>query len=235
MTKKLLPIFTLGLAVTLPCLNADSLLTPGMIEVPATPTTLTGATMLASTGVEPVNFGTTVNPLTATVTETVYRDGINLACPAGGCLDFVYQFTDTTKGATNTFPGILERLTAASFSGFTTYFGYVANTGSNGTTTANIAPQFFSRSQNPGDVVSFSYELINVQPGQTSDLLVIATNAVNYSTNGTIGLQDGVAGSASGFSFSPTAGVPEPISMGLLGSGLALLGLVRYRQSAKKA
>ena len=234
MTKNFLTTLALGLTATLPCLYADSLMGPGTINVPATPTTLAGATQLATTGAETVNFGTTVNPLSATVTETVFRDGSNLACPAGGCLDFVYQFTDTTKGATNTFPGIIERLTAASYSGFLTDFGYVTGTGSNGTTTADVAPQFFSRSQTPGDVVSFSYELVNIQPGQTSDLLVIATNATNYATNGTIGIQDGVAGSASGFSFSPTAATPEPVSMGLLGGGLALLGIARMRK-AKKA
>ncbi len=234
MTKKLLTTFALGLTATLPCLYADTLVPPGTPFDPATPTTLTGATQLATTGVETVNFGNTVNPLSATVTETVYRDGTNLACPAGGCLDFVFQFSDTTK-PTQRFPGILERLTAASFTGFLTDYGYVANTGKDGTTTADIAPQFFGRSGAPGDVVNFGFENKNVQPGQTTDLLVVKTDAVNFSTQGSIGVQDGTAGSANGFSFSPAASsVPEPISMGLFGGGLAFLGIARWRK-AKKA
>ena len=228
MTKKLLTTLALGLTATLPCLYADTLVAPGMSGVPATPTTLTGATQLATTGVETVNFGNTSNPLSATVTQTVYRDGSNLACPAGGCLDFVFQFTDTTKGANNTFPGIIERLSSASFSGFLTNFGYVVGTGA--------APDSFGRSNNPGDAISFFFNINNVQPGQTTDLLVVKTDATSYNTNGSIGLQDGTAGNANGLSFAPaSSSTPEPVSMGLLGSGLAVLGLARLRRSSKKA
>lgn len=232
MRKNLTKLFFVGLAVSLPVLHADTLIAPGAANVPPTTTTITGDTLLATTGVEPVVFPVTPNPLSANVQEWVYSDpNANLACPTGGCLDFVYQFTDTTKGANSTYPGIIERLSGSSYTGFLTDFGYVATTGMNSSGgTADIAPNGFDRSALPGDVVAFDYQGTgDVTPGEVSDLLVIKTDAHNYVV-GTIGVQDGVAGSAIGYA----PGVPEPATMGLLGGGLALLGVARWRRATAK-
>lgn len=232
MTKNLTKLLFLGLAVSFPALHADTLMPPGSANIPATTTTITGDVLLA-TASGAVTFPVTPNPLSANFTEWVYKDpSPDLACPTGGCLDFVYQFTDTTKGASATYPGVIERMTGSSYTGFLTDVGYVATTGKNsGGSTADIAPNATDRSALPGDVVAFDFQgVANVTPGEESDLLVIKTDAHNYAV-GTIGIQDGVAGSAVGF--APSS-VPEPVTMGLLGGGLALLGIARWRRSLGK-
>jgi hypothetical protein len=62
-------------------------------------------------------------------------------------------------------------------------------------------------------------------------MLVIETNATQ-SAPGFISIQDGLAGSGPG---NQPASAPEPVSMGLLGGGLALLGLARWHRREKKA
>jgi hypothetical protein len=49
---------------------------------------------------------------------------------------------------------------------------------------------------------------------------------------GLLSIQDQL--SANGIGFQPAAATPEPVSMTLLGGGLALLGAVRLRKKDKK-
>lgn len=137
------------------------------------------------------------------------------------------KVTDTTTGENATYPGILESVTAASYTGYTTNVGYVAGTGT------SAAPNSEGRTD---DVVNFNWNGFNgsasnpIMPGQETPLLVIETDA-SYYTLGTMGASDGVAGGS--VAYGPAA-APEPVSMSLLGGGLAFVGLVRWRRKTAK-
>lgn len=85
-------------------------------------------------------------------------------------------------------------------------------------------------------VVGFNFLpglLGKITPGETSDILIVRTNATTF-TAGTMGIIDGTAGFAAAFQPSgapPLVGpIPEPGTFGLLASGLvALVGVARKR------
>ena len=82
-------------------------------------------------------------------------------------------------------------------------------------------PTTIDRSMN-GSVVGFNYiPGDEILPGETTPLLVIETNARHFDFNGFLSGQDGTAGYAN--AYEPAA-VPEPSSLGLIGSGLMVLG-----------
>jgi hypothetical protein len=169
-----------------------------------------GWTLLASTGPQALSSGT----FTANAIAWVYSDTSNSFC--SGCLDFVYQVTRT--GGSDP----VERITGGSFAGFSTDVGFV--TGSPGSTPGTV-----DRSSN-GSVVGFNYLGVNsLMDGQGTQLLVVETNTKTYTTSG-MSVQDFQA--ANGLAFQPTS-VPEPISMSLLGGGLALVGLARWRRKKR--
>jgi hypothetical protein len=204
--------FSYGLmscAFLLASVGSATVLSPGTSGAAPDSFSSAGWTLLATTGTQALSSGT----FTASATAWVYSDTANAFC--SGCLDFVYQVT--RSAGTDT----IERITAGSFTGFSTDVGSV-------TTSPGVVPSTVDRSST-GSVIGFSYAGGAALSGtQGTQLLVVETNALHY-TVGLLSVQD--QQTANGVGFQPTA-VPEPVSMSLLGGGLAMLGLLRFRRKA---
>lgn len=231
MTKKILTTLAFGLAVTLPSFATTITLAPGGFTgapgsntVPSNGSTFAGLTLVADTGVQTLVNGPG-SDTNATADERVYRTGT-------GTLDFFVQ-VDNLQGA-----GVdnLRTVDVRNFTGFTTAVAYRTNSGT-------VPPSDANRTTT-GDTINFGFlnatdnsGTLGVLPpdglGSTSYWLEIDTNATAYMFTGQVGVIDG--GTASIVAYSPAAGVPEPMTAGLLGGGLALLGVARWRKAAKKA
>ena len=200
-------VVLLAFALLLPIAQASVLSGGG--SVPPSPL-FPGGTLVATTS------GTITTPTFSTdYTQWVFADPFNSWCT--NCLDFVYQFT-------NNGPDINERYSMSSFAGFMVDVG-TSPFGLNDPNTVN-------RSLGPGAVIGFNYTPgIEIQPGVTTPWLVIETNATQF-IPGFVSAQDGTAGSA--FAYAPFAPIPEPASLGLLGTGILLAGGVIRRLGLRK-
>jgi hypothetical protein len=168
-----------------------------------------GGTKVGDTGSLPFTGINTVNGIvfTGSLDTQVYADS--------GGLDFVYQLSNNSNSLDS-----IERVASSGFSGYTTNADYIAGTGA--------ASPFLVSSSTSGDVIGFSFlsGAAAILPGQTSDTLVIKTDAMAF-TNGSVSVSDG--GIANVSSFSPVA-VPEPASAAIAAFGFSALAL-RRRQS----
>ncbi|HYL36913.1 MAG TPA: hypothetical protein VEV17_13445 [Bryobacteraceae bacterium] len=156
---------------------------------------------------------------------------------AGGTLDFYYQvnlLAISTNCPSSQHPTCdpLGRETDTDFTGFLTEVATRADGSSlsgglfvNGT----AIPLSADRSAT-GDVVGFNFTppccSFEIQPGTSSLVLVIATNATNF-TAGNASVIDG--GTTTVAAFEPAAAVPEPSYVVVIGGALLALGLVRRR------
>ncbi|MGH9618872.1 MAG: PEP-CTERM sorting domain-containing protein [Bryobacteraceae bacterium] len=178
---------------------------------------LTGLTLLNSTSGSGVG-----SDFTATYTDAVYSgDSTNL----WGGLDFVITVTNTTA----TPPGTaLERVTNGAFGNVLTDVGFatsVNGTLAPGTTPTTAVTRSLEITTGTGNTVGFDFTSpAGLNPGNSTEYLVIKTNASSYNA-GTLGIIDSSGATVAGF-----APVPEPMTMGLLGGGLLLLGLLGYRR-----
>jgi hypothetical protein len=138
----------------------------------------------------------------------------------GGTLDFFYQLSVTSGTDT------IGRITMSSFGGFLTSVGYSTDVFGPFVAGTRI-PDTADRTTDP--VVGFNYTVPPtdvISAGQTTDVLVISTNA-KFWKSGTASPHDGSGAIVP--SFAPA--VPEPTTMALLGGGLlALAGIRRYRR-----
>jgi hypothetical protein len=193
-----------------------------------------GYTILANTGWESIS----TSDGTAKVREIVVKGDTNN--PYGG-LDFIYQMHNTSG---NNSGNNLSALNAINFGSFQTDVIAAnphATSFSDGGNSflkpggSGYNPTGATRS-NDGSQVSFNFGTsgnAKLTPGSKSDLLIVRTDASNYTT-GSITFTDdggGTSGSAGGF----TASTPEPASVFLLAGCLAGLGAAGAWKRRRKA
>jgi len=165
--------------------------------------------------------------------SAVYRE-------AGGTLDFYYQVTDNLTAPNCGNVGqpacvSLVRETDTSFMGYLTFVGYRTDGASlpgpapfvNGT----VAPGSADRSL-AGDVVGFSFSPpATIQPGQSSNVLVISTNATAFAA-GNASVIDG--GTTTVSSFEPAPAVPEPSPLVLFVGASVMVAALRLDRRARR-
>ena len=159
------------------------------------------------------NFGAGL--LTGSWEEVVLVDPLGITC--AGCLDFAFAVS-VDPGLTN---AAIFSMNLGRYFNYTTDVGYVIDSG-------DLAPNSISRGPFGGGIgFNLSTMTSALAPGESSDFLVVATNATTYDTNGNLTISGGansqsVNGQINGF-FEPTFVAPEPSPALLL--GLGLLGL----------
>jgi hypothetical protein len=212
----------LGMAAVAPLAHA-TLLAPGgsCILTCTTISSLPGGTIIANTG---VLAGTGTSLFAASLQTVVYKE------TATGDLDFLYQYT--VNSATGTPPDLPDQFQAQLFGNYTTNVQTLTTGGIGGMLagTDTTTPDIESRTAG-GGTINFEWLVGNPGVGQTSDILVIETNATSYQGATDSIEDDGVESFAS---YEPGT-VPEPASIVLFGTASLLAAFFLRRRLAPKA
>jgi len=220
-----------GVMAATPAAHATPL-TPGSSSTTIdTTTSLAGLTLVDQFGVAPLPLaapGGGVPPtIVGTYQEWVYRNDTT------GTLVFVEQVNITDSSVP------VERITASTYTGFTTNVSYLDPTATQPPTgvSGGIVPN------NPGGAVidrttaatvGFNFIGTPITAGGSSAVLLIATDATAYNRLGVLSVIDGTT--SSNLTFQPAISVqsvPEPSTMAL--AGLGAMGLVGYGLRRRKA
>jgi hypothetical protein len=210
----------------------------------ATPSLRATTITPGQTGVLPTDFGTvsSTTPVLEMVSGTFSLDGGALTGgyvegvavdPFGvtctGCLDFFFQVGEDSTSTDSIIRIGLDGL----FPSFSDNVGYATESG--GTEVAPTSASFGTSL--PAAPIS---EFLTLNPGGTSDILVIATNATSYASNGNLGF---TASNESTLVAPPVIGgmltpimAPEPGTIDLLTTSLlCLLGWIYRRKRSDRS
>lgn len=177
------------------------------------------------------NFGGTLLDSVSTLINNVSYNGTarTAVYSTATGLDFYYQFTNNASSQNG-----IERFSAFDFSSLGASVVDVYQTGAgfgifvNGTEGSDYADR------TSAGVIGFNFVPngdSKIQPGTTSFIQIIRTNATNYQP-GNFGLLDGIGDNAAGF--SPAAAVPEASANFMMLVGLGVIGLIGSRRMKKQ-
>ena len=156
---------------------------------------------------------------TGAFSGTFYYDVYHDTTSTTGPLDFAYWVDVTSAGPPNP-----NRVIVQSFANFSTNVDYVAGS-------FQAAPTEADRSSGTGASIGFDFNPpTGIIAGQTTDYLIIKTNAMNITTGTASLIDDNIAQVSVNVPFGGTLTmVPEPCTIGLL--TIASLGLLSRRRS----
>lgn len=169
-------------------------------------------------------FGGTLMDSVSTFVSTPSYSGWARAAvyDTGSGMDFYFQFSNLATSISG-----VERLTTYDYSGYTidayqtsTAFGIFAT----GTADIDLV------NRGTLGVVGFNFQPTGVEPGESSYIGILRTNARGY-TSGAFGIIDGY--SANAIAFAPA--VPEPETYGMLLLGLGALSLFAKHRNKESA
>jgi hypothetical protein len=211
-----LPLLLAIVGAPIMCIQAKAaLLVPGAPAI-TTPgnASFAGLTQIADESFTVTGYDTSSNArYTATVETKVLKEPT-------GTLDFAYQVTNLLSGE----PDSVEYVSVNSYRGFTTDADFVAGTG-------NVTYDDIARTAIAGGVtVTMDYTDTpnNIDPGDSTDWVLIKTNATSYDNLGSVNLLDGAPASVA--AFEPA--VPEPVSCSLF--SIACIALLTARPARRQ-
>lgn len=173
--------------------------------------TIVGATQNLAVASNPAGF-------TGTFTQTVFRNNTS------GQLTFAYAFANAANSLSS-----VDDVGIVGFRGFTTDVGYLGASSGAIPFTANRSLGIVDG----GNVIGFHWENTpvgngRIDPGQTSRVFIVNTNAVTFTT-GTAVVQNGVNAELANV-YIPLAIAPEPGSLVLAAIGLPFAGALCGRR-----
>jgi hypothetical protein len=164
------------------------------------------------------NFSFNSGALTGSYHELVFDDPFGITCVT--CLDFAFLIS-VDPGST----GSISTFGFGNVSCYTTDVGYIPGIG------GGTDPNFIERLPAPGLAVGWGFDL-GVGPGQSTDLLLVATNATSFDTSGLVSFNQDSAGLPGGFLFDFAGSVAAPEPAAALLPSLGMLGIAAFRKKA---